>query len=54
MTSAAKFARWPSVTDAGRAADLYKSAFGAVEPERLVDAVGVLQFAWLGISEADW
>jgi hypothetical protein len=31
-----------TVADAGRAVDFYKSAFGAVEPERLVGDVGVL------------
>jgi uncharacterized glyoxalase superfamily protein PhnB len=35
MTWSAKLASWPSVADAGRAVDFYKSAFGAVEPERL-------------------
>ena len=35
MTWSAKLAPWPSVADAGRAVDFYKSAFGAVEPERL-------------------
>ena len=35
MTWSAKLAPWPSVADAGRAVDFCKSAFGAVEPERL-------------------
>jgi uncharacterized glyoxalase superfamily protein PhnB len=35
MTWSAKLASWPSVADAGRAVDFYRSAFGAVEPERL-------------------
>ena len=52
MTWSAKLAPWPSVADAGRAVDFYKSAFGAVEPERLEGDVGVLQVARLGIGEA--
>ena len=40
MTWSAKLAPWPSVADAGRAVDFYKSAFGAVEPERLEGDVG--------------
>ena len=43
MTLSAKLAPWLSVADAGRAVDFYKSAFGAVEPERLEGDVGVLQ-----------
>lgn len=39
MTWSAKLAPWLSVADAGRA-DFYKSAFGAVEPERLEGDVG--------------
>ena len=35
MTWSAKLAPWPSVANAGRAVDFYKSAFGAVEPKRL-------------------
>ena len=35
MTWSAKLAPWLSVADAGRAVDFYKSALGAVEPERL-------------------
>lgn len=54
MTWSAKLAPWPSVADAGRAVDFYKSAFGAVEPERLEGDVGVLQVARLGIGEADF
>ena len=54
MTWSAKPARWLSVADAGRAVDFYKSAFGAVEPERLEGDVGVLQVARLGIGEADF
>jgi hypothetical protein len=34
--------------------DFYKSAFGAVEPERLEDDAGVLQVTPLGIGEADF
>jgi hypothetical protein len=48
MTWSAKLAPWPSVADAGRAVDFYKSAFDAVEPERLEGDVGVLQVARLG------
>ena len=54
MTWSAKLAPWLSVADAGRAVDFYKSAFGAVEPERLEGDVGVLQVARLGIGEADF
>lgn len=54
MTWSAKLAPWPSVANAGRAVDFYKSAFGAVEPERLEGDVGVLQVARLGIGEADF
>jgi uncharacterized glyoxalase superfamily protein PhnB len=54
MTWSAKLARWLSVNDAGTAVDFYKSAFGAVEPERLEGDVGVLQVARLGIGEADF
>ena len=42
------------MADAGRAVDFCKSAFGAVEPERLEGDVGVLQVARLGIGEADF
>jgi hypothetical protein len=52
MTWSAKLAPWPSVADAGRAVDFYKSAFGAVEPERLEGDVGVLQVARLLSSHA--
>jgi PhnB protein len=38
MTWSAKLAPWLSVADAGRAVDFYRSAFGAVEPERLEGA----------------
>jgi PhnB protein len=48
MTWSAKLAPWLSVADAGRAVDFYKSAFGAVEQERLEGDVGVLQVARLG------
>ena len=41
-------APWLSVADAGRAVDFDKSAFGAVELERLEGHVGVLQVARLG------
>ena len=51
MTWSAKLAPWPSVADAGRAVDFYKSAF---EPERLEGDVGLLQVARLGIGEADF
>ena len=54
MTWSAKLAPWLSVADAGRAVDFYKSAFGAVEPERLEGDVGVLQVTRLGIGEADF
>ena len=54
MTWSAKLAPWLSVADAGRAVDFKKSAFGAVEPERLEGDVGVLQVARLGIGEADF
>jgi NAD(P)-dependent dehydrogenase (short-subunit alcohol dehydrogenase family) len=54
MTWSAKLAPWLSVADAGRAVDFYKSAFGAVKPERLEGDVGVLQVARLGIGEADF
>jgi uncharacterized glyoxalase superfamily protein PhnB len=50
MTWSAKLAPWLSVADAGRAVDFYKSAFGAVKPERLEGDVGVLQVARLGIA----
>ena len=40
MTWSAKLAPWLSVADAGRVVDFYKSAFGAVEPERLEGDVG--------------
>jgi uncharacterized glyoxalase superfamily protein PhnB len=40
MTWSAKLAPWLSVADAGRAVDFYKSAFGAVKPERLEGDVG--------------
>ena len=50
MTWSAKLAPWPSVADAGWAVDFCKSAFGAVEPERLEGDVGVLQVARLGIA----
>lgn len=32
MTWSAKLAPWPSVANAGRAVDFYKSAFGAASP----------------------
>lgn len=54
MTWSAKLAPWLSVADAGRAVDFYKSAFGAVEPERLEGDVGLLQVARLWIGEADF
>ena len=54
MTWSAKLAWCLSVSDAGKAVDFYKSAFGAVEPERLEGDVGVLQVARLGIGEADF
>ena len=41
MTWSAKLARWLSVADVGRAVDFYKSAFSAVEPERLEGDVGL-------------
>ena len=53
MTWSAKLAPWLSVADTDRAVDFYKSAFGAVEPERL-EGDGVLQVARLGIGEADF
>ena len=54
MTWSAKLAPWLSMADAGRAVGFYKSAFGAVKPERLEGDVGVLQVARLGIGEADF
>ena len=54
MTWSAKLAPWLSVADAGRAVDFYKSAFGAIQPERLEGDVGVLQVTRLGIGEADF
>jgi hypothetical protein len=54
MTWSAKLAPWLSAADAGRAVDFYKSAFGAVEPERREGDVGVLQVARLGIGEVDF
>ena len=54
MTWSAKLARWLSVADAGRGVDFHKSAFGAVEPECLEGAVGVLQVARLGIGQAEF
>ena len=54
MTWSAKLAPWLSVADTDRAVDFYKSAFGAVEPERREGDVGVLQVARLGIGEVDF
>jgi PhnB protein len=54
MTWSARLAPWLSLADAGRAGDFYKSAFGAVEPERLEDDTGVLQVARLRIGELDF
>ena len=54
MTWSAKLAPWLSAADAGRAVVFYKSAFGAVEPERREGDVGVLQVARLGIGEVDF
>jgi PhnB protein len=49
----ARIAPWLSVGDAGRAVEFYRTAFGAVELERLEDDAGVLQVARLGIGGAD-
>jgi uncharacterized glyoxalase superfamily protein PhnB len=48
MTWSARLAPWLAVADAGWAVDFYKSAFGAVEPERLEGDVRVLQVTRLG------
>ena len=49
----ARIAPWLSVGDAGRAVEFYRTAFGAVELERLEDDAGLLQVARLGIGGAD-
>jgi PhnB protein len=49
----ARIAPWLSVGDAGRAVEFYRTAFRAVELERLEDDAGVLQVARLGIGGAD-
>ena len=56
MTWSAKLAPWLSVADAGRAVDFYKSAFGAVEPERLEGDVGVHhdEFTVEVVTDLDW
>jgi PhnB protein len=48
----ASIAPWLSVGDAGRAADYYKAAFGAVERYRLEDDAGRLVVAQLVIGAA--
>ncbi len=45
-------APWLSVSDASRAADFYKSAFGAVEGERLESEPGIVEVAQLSIRGA--
>ena len=47
-------APWLAVSDAERALDFYKSAFGAVEEYRAEDDAGTLQVAHLTIDAADF
>src|SRR6266498_4560127 len=54
MTWSAKLAPWPSVADAGRAVDFYKSRLRRRRAGAPRGDVGVLQVARLGIGEADF
>ncbi|MDQ2906026.1 MAG: VOC family protein [Ktedonobacteraceae bacterium] len=49
---AARIAPWLSVADATQAVDYYKTAFGAVEVERLEDEPGSIVVAQLSIGGA--
>jgi len=49
---AARIAPWLSVADATQAVDYYKTAFGAVEVERLEDEAGSVVVAQLSIGGA--
>src|SRR5258708_34590794 len=49
---AATIAPWLSVANATQAVDYYKTAFGAVEVERLEDEAGSVVVAQLSIGEA--
>jgi PhnB protein len=48
----ARISPWLSVADATQAVDYYKSAFGAVEVERLEDETGTIVVAQLSIGDA--
>jgi PhnB protein len=50
----ARIAPWLAVSDAQRAVDFYKAAFGAVERYRLDGDNGILAVAQLSIGSADF
>jgi len=52
QSAGARISLWLSVADATQAVDYYKSAFGAVELERLEDERGTIVVAQLSIGDA--
>ena len=54
MTAVTNLAPWLAVSDAQRALDFYKAAFGATEDYRAADDAGIVQVAHARIDDADF